>query len=509
MMVRVFAAFIALFFLTQSASAEKRVALVVGVGAYTIQNTLESSRKDSELVGSFLRQKGFQLVGGRPLVDLNKAQYDQAIEMFGEMAQGADVAVFYYSGHGMQIGGTNYLFPVDSPYVSPNNIAFRFINMNTVMGVLERSRAKLKMVLLDACRNNPFVKDGSKADVGGGLATMNAPSGTIIGFATQPGNTASDGGVGNNSPYTAAVFDVARKPGYNQFRVFNDAALIVMSRSGGKQQPWMSASPITYDFYFTPPVTTDVSSAPVTNSMAMVMPAPAPLPAVVSNASINSNTSLGNVSLNYTQEANKLFQQYNYAAGRAVLTQGISEGQRTAIMYSYRGFSWLQDGLNNSNPHETLALFRAGFPDFDEAIKLEETYPNSYRHRGNMIQWTWKALKKTNQPTNNILDNAIKDLQNAVKLDPTSMTSAYFLGEAYNLRGKLGDYDQAIFWFNKALELNPKFVAPHSGLCYAYRMKGDMASASREASIALSRDSDQSKGSCLTETAWNRYVPKF
>jgi hypothetical protein len=506
-MIRWFMAIGMLALSSFSAFAEKRVALVVGVGAYNIQNPLQSSKNDAQLVGNFLANRGFTMVGGGPLADLNKQQFDWAVEKFGELSQGADVAMFYYSGHGMQIGGTNYLFPTDSPLVNASNIPFRFINMNVVMGVLERSGARLKVVLLDACRTNPFVRDG-KADMGGGLAEMRAPAGTIIGFATQPGNTASDGSPRGNSPYTAAVFDVAQHAGYDQFRVFNDAGFAVMRNSNGKQQPWMSASPIYPAFYFTPPAVNlnTVNSAPATPALTALMPAPSPQPAVVVPVNTASQASYGGVTLNYTQEANKLFQQLDYAGGRAILTQGIQADPRSAIARSYRGYAWFQDGLNKTNPHESLAMFRAGFEDLDAAIQIEPAYPNSYRHRGNMIVATWKALKKTNQRTNDILDKAVSDLQNAVRLDPTSMSSAYYLGEAYNLKG---DYASAISWFNKALEINPKFVAPHAGICFAKRMTGDMLGAQSEAEYAAKRDSDQANRSCLTASAVDRYVPKF
>lgn len=491
-----------------SAQAQKRVALIVGIESYSIQRPLRSSRNDANLIAKLLQSQGFALVGGQPLVDLDKRQYDRYIEQFGYMAMQADVAVFYYSGHGMQIGGTNYLFPTDSPHVDFTNIPFRFINMDTVMRILDHTGARLKIVLLDACRNNPFVSDGKSNVSGSGLAQMNAPAGTIIGFATQPGNVAADGPETGNSPYTAALYEAALKPGHNQFRVFNEAALRVMRKSNGQQQPWMSASPITADFFFTPPVVAYVPTAPVTASLSEVMPQPASLPAVPILAAADIN-SPANLSLSYTQEASRLFEQLNYRAGRATLTEGINAGQRSAIMYSYRGFSWFQDGLNTKNKHEALTMFRAGFPDFDTAIRLESTYPNSYRHRGNMIVATWKALKVTGQRTNEILDRAIEDLTNAALLDPKSETSAYFLGEAYNLRGKRGDYDSALYWFKKALEIRPKFVAPYSGTCYALRMKGDIVGARNAARRAARGDSNQADMGCLNKVAWERYVPKF
>jgi len=266
----------------------------------------------------------------------------------------------------------------------------------------------------------------------------------------------------------------------------------------------MLASAISGIYYFTQPLATG-NATPVAPVVAAVLPPPAPQPTPAAAPS----QSPGTVSLNYAQEANHLFEQYRYADGRSILTQGINAGQRTAINYSYRGYAWFQDGLRASDPEVALSYFRSGFDDLDKAIEIEKTYPNSYRHRGNMIAATWKVRKRLGKPVNRILDAAIRDLKTAADLDPTSMSNAYYLGEAYNLRGEGSDYSEAIRWFNTALSINPKFVAPHSGLCYAYRMTGNIAMAQQEAAYAASRDSDQANKSCLYASAINRYVPKF
>jgi uncharacterized caspase-like protein len=499
-----------------SAYAEKRVALIVGNSTYANDNISDLSNpgNDARRMAEYLVKRGFTLVGNGPLLDLNKRDFDRAVSSYGRMAQGADVTLFYYSGHGMQINGTNYLLPSDAPPPAPYNLRTDFMDAGVVMGQIDQANSKLNFFLLDACRNNPFKSGGRASNSGDGFAEMRAPMGTIIGFATQPGNTASDGPAGSNSPYAKALFEVMEKPGLDQFRLINDAAVLVAQRTRGEQRPWMSASPITDSFYITPPLVSPgmVNASPATPALANVLPAPAQNTVQVAslgNSFAYAPATPGGVTLDYTQRANELFQQLNYTEGRSVLTAGINAGQKTAVMYSYRGYAWLQDGLNKSNLHEALAYFRAGFLDLDAAIGKEKTYPNSYRHRGNMIMWTWKTLKKTNQRTNRILDKAIEDLTVAVNLDPTSYTSTYFLGEAYNLRGEGNDYDMAINWFNKAISILPKFVHPHAGLCYAYRMKGNMQLANQEAKYAAARADEQKDMSCLTQDAWVRFVPKF
>src|SRR6266581_5465715 len=202
------------------AVAERRVALVVGNAAYEKVGVLYNPGNDARRIASTLRTLGFEIVGGGPLVDLNKAAMDRAVLAFGNAARDADVALFFYSGHGAQIAGTNYLVPTDGVLTRPADADFTMFNANLVMRQLEASRARLKMMILDACRNNPFVSQGTK-DVLPGLAQMQAPAGTVIGFATQPGNVASDGPRGGNSPYTKALAAIMPLPGRELFTVFN------------------------------------------------------------------------------------------------------------------------------------------------------------------------------------------------------------------------------------------------------------------------------------------------
>jgi uncharacterized caspase-like protein len=507
MALRAQGALVALFLsltLAAPARAEKKVALVIGNTDYRHVQSLNNPANDARKIAEFLKSKGFELVGGGAQLNLGMEGMKRLARLYGEAARGADVTLFYYSGHGMQVSGTNYLLPVDADAPDADRLDSASLSADFVMDQIARARSKFNLFFLDACRNNPFrsIRTSSRSFVPmrDGLAEMRAPTGTLIGFATQPGNVASDGPAGGNSPYAKALLEAMGKPGYDQFRVVNEAANLVLKRTRGEQEPWMQASAISGTFYFTEPLAA-VSPAPEAPAVASAMPQHMPPPGAAQ--SVDSTT------LAAYQEADKRFSELRYADGREILSRAIDSGQRNAINYSYRGYAWLQDGLNAQNQHEALAMYRSGFEDLDAAIRLEPAYPNSYRHRGNMIAATWKALKRTGQRTNRILDNAISDLQNAAKLDPASAKNAYFLGEAYNLRGGPGDYQDAIRWFGKALEISPKFVAPHSGLCFAKRMLGDTDAARQEADYAARRDSDQADRSCLTKTAWERYVPKY
>lgn len=230
------------------ARAAGRVALVIGNSQYTHVARLANPDNDAKLIAETLRGLGFALIGDGPQLDLDKAAMDRAVQDFGRAMQGADVALFYYAGHGVQVHGQNFLVPVGANPTREADVDFQMLNMNLVLHQMEDSGTRLNLVILDACRNNPFGGRGLRA-AGGGLAQMQAPEGTVISFATQPGHAALDGTNGH-SPYSRALADTLRRPGLDIFRTFNQVGLAVKRATGGAQQPWVSSSPISGDFYF-------------------------------------------------------------------------------------------------------------------------------------------------------------------------------------------------------------------------------------------------------------------
>lgn len=240
--------------------AETRVALVVGNAAYRHVSPLDNPARDARLMAQTLRELGFRLVGDGPQVDLDKGALDAAVQAFGAALQGADVGLFYYAGHGVQVRGANFLVPVGANPVREADIDFQMLDTALVLRQMEAAGTRLNLVILDACRNNPFGGRGLRS-AASGLAQMQAPEGTLISFATQPGNVALDGSAGN-SPYTAALAQTLRRPGLDIFQTFNEVGLAVKKTTAGAQQPWVSSSPIAGTFQFLAAPSAAASAAP-------------------------------------------------------------------------------------------------------------------------------------------------------------------------------------------------------------------------------------------------------
>jgi tetratricopeptide (TPR) repeat protein len=232
----------------RKALSGKRVALVIGNSDYVNVPSLANPANDARLMADTLRSLGFTLVGGGAQLDLNEEGFRHVVEEFGKALQGADVGLFYYAGHGVQVGGDNYLVPVDANPTKEADVDFQMLDANSVLRQMQSAGTRLNLVFLDACRNNPFGRRGLRS-TDSGLAIMRGAEGTIISFATQPGSVAQDGRDGH-SPYTEALVKIMREPDVDIFHAFNEIGLAVSGATGGAQEPWFSSSPFKGDFYF-------------------------------------------------------------------------------------------------------------------------------------------------------------------------------------------------------------------------------------------------------------------
>ncbi len=236
----------------EPASAQKRVALVIGNSAYKHTPTLSNPRNDATDVAAALAGFGFEIVEG---YDLDKAGMDRTVRAFATALQGADSGVFFYAGHALQVQGQNYLVPVDAELSAAAALDFEMIRLDLVQRAME-SHARTNILFLDACRDNPLARNLARSmgtrstSIGHGLASMEAGVGTLISFSTQPGNVALDGS-GRNSPFAGALVRNMRAStddlGTLLIAVRND----VIKATGNKQIPWEHSS-LTGRFYFNP-----------------------------------------------------------------------------------------------------------------------------------------------------------------------------------------------------------------------------------------------------------------
>jgi uncharacterized membrane protein YgcG len=232
---------ICMMFAASAASAEKRVAFVVGNGTYKNVAALPNPPIDAKAMAAALRNVGFDVVEGS---NLTRDKMTEKLLDFGKKAQGADVAVFFYAGHGIAISGTNYLLPVDADIKSEMDVKLgAAINIDLTLDQT-MSDAKVKLVFLDACRDNPFaakIKSNSatrSVSVQTGLAEMKSGEGTLIAFATGPGQTALDGQEGTNSPFTRALLANLTQPGLEIQQAMTKVRAQVNEETNKGQLPW-------------------------------------------------------------------------------------------------------------------------------------------------------------------------------------------------------------------------------------------------------------------------------
>jgi flagellar biosynthesis GTPase FlhF len=226
-----------------AASADKRVALVIGNSAYQHSATLENPSNDAEDLANMLTRLGFEVILEK---DLSKRGMEQAFSRFARLAQDADVAMFYYAGHAMQYNGNNYLVPIDAALQDEFSVEFEMARVSDVLNSLERARG-VKILVLDACRNNPLAEQLARhaanrdAFASRGLARIDHPSGMLIAYATQAGQVAEDGR-GRNSPFTSALIKRLPEPGIEIAQVFRRVAFDVNAQTQGRQLPDLSMS---------------------------------------------------------------------------------------------------------------------------------------------------------------------------------------------------------------------------------------------------------------------------
>ena len=234
---------------SDAVSAQKRVALVIGNADYQNISKLDNSANDAVLMTKTLQELGFEVMS---YTNLDRRTMTDKIYDFGDKLKEENaVGLFYYAGHGLQVNGINYLVPVSARVQREQEIDDECVSIDKVLGQMEYAGNDLNIIILDACRNNPFATVSRSAGHDGGLAQMNAPKGTFVAYATAPGRTASDG-TGQNGLYTEQLAKALKLSGLkieDVFKTVRNEVYKISKELGAEQIPWENSS-IFGDFYF-------------------------------------------------------------------------------------------------------------------------------------------------------------------------------------------------------------------------------------------------------------------
>ena len=243
-------------------AAERRVALIIGNGAYTHASELPNPRNDARAMADALRDIGFTSV--MVAEDLDRVAFQRTLQKFTRETQNSDMALVFYAGHGIEMGGQNYLIPVDATLASDTDVAFEAVPLDLVMRSVEGAR-RLRIVLLDACRNNPFATRmvrslGGSRSVGRGLARIEPPGDMLVAYAAKAGQVAEDG-IGFNSPFTSGLLEHITTPGLEIQFLMRKVRDSVLQATSYRQEPHVYGSLGGDSYYLVPPEQTANTSA--------------------------------------------------------------------------------------------------------------------------------------------------------------------------------------------------------------------------------------------------------
>jgi uncharacterized caspase-like protein len=323
---------------------EPRLALVIGNSTYA-SSPLRNPVNDARALTKSLQALGFQVIHKE---NVSLKAMASAVRDFGkQLSDKRGVGLFYYAGHGMQVGGRNYLIPVDADIQGEDEVAYNALDANQVLGKMDSANNRLNVVILDACRNNPFARSFRSAS--SGLAEMKAPSGTLVAFATSPGSVASDG-EGTNGVYTKHLVQHMSREGVSIEQVFKQVRIGVMRDTKDHQTPWESSS-LVGDFYF--------KAARVAQVAATVAPAPEISASAIDLAfweSIKASKYLGDFQAYLDQHPNGKFA----ALARSRIKQFAEEGKQKPGEFEMTFWTSIQHSHSPADFQAYLSQFPGG-----------------------------------------------------------------------------------------------------------------------------------------------------
>ena len=401
---------------SQSQQKQRRTALVIGNASYQ-DNPLKNSINDAEAMANALKDVGFDVI---LLENADLKQIENAIDTFHHQLKAGGVGLFYYAGHGIQVDGENYLIPVNAKLDVAEDVRYEAIPVGKVLARMEDAANQMNIVILDACRNNPFARKWRSSQRG--LAPIQSARGALIAFATEPGGVAADG-EGENGLYTSFLLKHLKTPNLDVELMFKRVREDLVQATQNKQVPWEYSS-LVGDFSFNP-VTVAQSSQP------------------------NSTTAE-----TYFKQGEDYRHNNQYDKAIAAYNKAIEVNPQYAEAYLRRGnvYHYLKEY------DKAIKDYNKAMADYNKAleIELEDVYA-SYKNRGNV----YYNLKE--------YDKAMADYNKVLEIDPQDAHAYLRRGIVYY---DLKEYDKAMADYNKAIEINPQYAMAYNnrGLVY-YNLK--------------------------------------
>lgn len=396
----------------------KRLALVIGNSSYQHGGALKNPVNDARAISSVLQSAGFEVLRHE---NLTQTQMKKAINDFGMKLRDYEVGLFYYAGHGIQHKGTNYMIPVEAELQAAEQIEFDCVSADRILAFMDAASTKVNIIIMDACRNNPFERSWNRSAEGSGLAMMNAPTGTLIAYATAPGKVASDGESANGL-YTSVLLKYLKDPTLNIEQVFKRVRNEVTEKSNGTQVPWETTSLTGGDFFFT------IKSQPGANTKADVE---------TNKPTRETPTENPEKALQFYNSGMEKYDQKKFTEAIADFTNSINLNPIDFLSFLWRGHS--RYNLGYSDGRKDTKLLEESIADYSSVIQLDPANSDAYFYRAN-------AKKLLNR-----YHDAIPDFTLAIKYDPKKSDFYYYRGLTYYLLEK---YWAAVDDFTKAISLN-------------------------------------------------------
>ncbi len=438
----------------RTTSDQKRIALVIGNSEYK-ESPLKNPAHDAEDIANVLRGLGFTV---QTRTNANQREIEDAVKEFVRQIQNGDVGLFYFSGHGVQVQGENYLMPVGGSITSEADVKYKAVNAGYILAQMEESRNRTNVFILDACRNNPFRGFRSMSK---GLTMMDAPAGTFIAYATAPGSVAADG-TDRNSPYAKHLIEAIKTKDMAIEQVFKFVLREVRRETAGQQIPW-TASSLQDDFCFSQSSQTRVQQASLPPSTSENV--------VVSSSKYREQAErLGNLLSTHGDHATRkeVEQMYKDPEAMKWFRQAAEAGDALAQLWVGRMFA---QGLEvPKDEREAVKWYRRAADQENSSAQnnLATMYRNGsgvVKDQEEAVRWYRKAADRGNAAGQGNLGwmyhngfGVTKDYDEAVKWykkaadqgDPWAQTN--LAGMYRNGFGVGKDYDEAVRWYKKAAE---------------------------------------------------------